>query len=807
MVTATIDILDKVNEVNILTDRVKKRLTALREAKIHAYAARSHLITQSWKETEGQPMVMRRVLGFKKVMEEIPIVIREGELIVGSLGLSVKSCYPPVEYNADTFLKEWGEKGKLSLTEDYFECDWEDKENQIILEDLRFWQGKSSEERAWRAMDRIWDGKLRKMLEARLWTNPSNNPPTGCTVNYPKVLNEGLNGVIAEIKKELAQPIAISKEGLHKQDLLRAMLIGCEAVIHYARRHGELAKEMAEKEADPVRKSELYMIAEICDWVPANPARNLQEALQSFWFIHLCLFHETAGWAKSPGRFDQYMYPFYEKDIQENLVSRQEAGEMLACVWIKLNEMLSFRQRIGREALQASEVQNVTIGGVTKQGEDATNELSYMLLQVEGQLKVPQPQLTMRYHDSIPRNFFMKALETATQIAGKPAFFNDRMAILSLVQAGIPLEDARDWAPQGCVEKYVQFSSGSYRRNNVNFAKCLEYVFTNGVERQTGEQLFPQTGDPRKFSTFTEFYEALKKQFTNLVDATCDGWSVGQLVRAEDYPIAFHSALSNDCITKGLDVLEGGLRYNQLLTGVDVIGHQNVANGLAAVKKLIYEEKKITMDELIEALDADFKGKENIQAMLLAAPKYGNDDDYVDAIMVDIFRWTEEIVKKHINIWGYPVIITRKGLTLNMFFGQNTGALPDGHNAGKPLADGSLSPSQGTDHCGPTAVLNSAAKTDQIGSEATLINQKFFKSTMDSKSNREKLMSLIKTYFDRYGYHVQFNFFDPEVLKDAQVHPEQYRDLVVRVAGFSAYFVDLTPELQDEIIARTTQSL
>ncbi|MFC2060532.1 glycyl radical protein [Chloroflexota bacterium] len=799
--------LEELNKVNILTDRIRAGIERIREADIYVSPARGQLYTESWRETEGEPIPLRKAKAFQRVLEGIPVAIMDRELIAGSVTERVRGCFTTPEWDPDVFIREC-QVETLTWEEDYLKAKVVDEQRRQILEDAYYWKGKSAIEQIWKTVDDLLgDGPRKTLQEARLWQNPYSTTPLGCILDAEKLLNKGLKGIIAEIQERLNNHADLTKEGIHRLHQWQAMVITCEAVIGFARRYADLARKLAEDEPDQTRILELERIADNCEWVPANPARNFYEALQSYWLVLVAALVETANGAKSPGRFDQYMYPFYAKDIESGEITHQEAAELAASFWVKLNEMMTFREHTVREIAQSPVLQNLTIGGVTRDGKDATNELSFLILEVERQLKLPQPQLTLRYHDGLPEAFLIKAVETTKDIAGKPAFFNDKVAILGHCNLGIPLEDARDWAPIGCVERYVQGCTGAFRRPLLNLTKILEITLNNGIDPRSGKQVLPATGDPREFSSFEDLYNAFKKQAAYVIELVCKAWRVAQIVRGEVYPLPFESALLGDCVENGLDCMEGGLRYNQPLSGVDMYGHVNPANSLAAVKKLVFEEQTITMDELLEALAINFEGKEKLRALLLAAPKYGNDDDYVDEIMKDIYYWTEEMVKSQVSAFGHPYVITRKGLTTHFSFGKVIGALPDGRKAWEPLADGSLSPMRGTDVKGPTAVINSASKPDQVGSESTLLNQKLYRSIVDSKDGIRKLLSLIKTYFDNYGYHIQFNIFDPQTLIEAKKHPEEYRSLVVRVAGFSAYFVELSAQVQDEIIARTTQTL
>lgn len=795
-------------EVNAYTERVRKLKEAYLAARPYLCPERSRLIVESWKETEGEPSPIRWAKAYKKVLESIPVTIREGELVVGSLTKHIRGCYAYPEDIADTFIEQLQQE-KLTASGEAVPCDIDEEGRKSILEDALYWKGKSASCQVKEAWEEIWGNKIVDFWKANLLPSVfflETPPAPGASADYPRVLNKGLRGIIAEAQEQIEKRKADgSFEAL---PFLKAMIISCEGVITYARRHAQLARDMAKAETDSTRKAELERIAEICEWVPENPARNFHEALQSFWFIMLGLLLETPTSGKTPWRFDQYMYPFYKNSLSEGWLTRQQAAELLGCLWVKMQEVEQIKDVRQKQSLSSSLFINITIAGVKEDGSDATNELSYLILDVIRQVRVNTPHISVRYHEGIPEDFMIKALETCRDHGGGiPAFFNDKMAILSFVSTwGCSLYEARQYGIGGCTSKrpaYSRVFPGYY--NALSLAKCFELALHNGKDPKTGKQLGPATGDPRNFTAFEDLYEAFKKQYAAAVDIDLQSQDIGMKVLSQWRQIPFQSALINGCIENGRDILADGARLNSGKGSILVHGHQNPANSLAAVKKLVFEDRAITMNDLMDALACNFEGKEDIQRVLLAAPKYGNDDDYVDEIMKDIFAWTEAILTEHANPWGGKYHIHRDGLSIHYPTGKAIGALPDGRKAGVPLADGSLSPMQGTDTKGPTAVLNSAAKIDIVGSASTILNQKLHPSMVQTREGIRKLLALIKTYFDRYGYHIQFNIINPETLLDAKKHPERYRDLVVRVAGYSAYFVELTPEVQDEIIARTTQ--
>ena len=544
--------------------------------------------------------------------------------------------------------------------------------------------------------------------------------------------------------------------------------------------------------------------------MPANPARTFHEALQSLWFTHLVVNLEAAADTEAPGRMDQYLYPLYEKDIREGTITRQEAAELLSCLWVKLNEMEGVKGLTHQQYDQGSQFQDVTICGVTKDGKDATNELSYLMLEVTGQMKMPQPPLYIRYHNGISEDLMVKALQTNRKHgAGNPCFLNDAVTLLKFVDRGVPLTDARDYSATGCIAVRVPNATPGDGTIMFNKVKAFELALNNGIDTRTGKQLGPATGDPRNFKTYEELYDAFIKQLEHAVHLFYKIYQVFMGRRGELYSNPFISMLQDDCIKTGKNEQQlGGARYPQLHADYADVGHQNVADSLTAIKKLVFEEKKISMTELLDALAVNFEGKEELRQMLLTAPKYGNDDDYADNTFNEVTSDTMRIMAKPLDWAGYPLYILRGGGSGHYYGGITVGALPDGRKAYVAVADGNLSPVQGMDIKGPTAVILSATKINHTEyAMTTLLNMKIMPAVVQTKEGIRKVISLVKTFFDRGGWHVQFNMIDQETLLEAQKHPEQYRNLMVRVGGYSAYFVELSPEVQNDIISRTQHIL
>jgi pyruvate formate-lyase/glycerol dehydratase family glycyl radical enzyme len=808
-----IKIIDEISGLNVLTDRVKKRREQYFASNQHLDAERTRLITESFKETEGQPLDIRRAKGFKKVMEELSVVIREGELIVGSQCKYIKGTSPAVDFNSLTFrsLLETKESFSLAGRGGGESAQLGEEERLSLIECVKYWLGKSPHELIDNASKEILGEQLMDMRKARLYTTPHGTGCVGRLPNYKKIFAKGIKGIIAEAREEIQKLKSLTEvDAIEKYYFLQAVIIGCEAVITFANRHAELAKQMAGKEGNPERKKELEKIADICRWVPANPPRSFQEAIQCHWFIHLAMNLEAAAAHEVPGRPDQYLYPYYKKDIEEGKITRQEVMEYFGCLWVKYAEMVEVKGQEVREIAETNQGQNMTLGGVDSDGKDGSNELTYMLLETAGKMKTTQPAVYLRVHRGTPNELLIKGLEINKERGdGVPAMLNDDAEIPYLLSRNVDIKDARDWAGTGCV---YGLGTGFVpdRHVTVSHAKIFELTLNNGFDPKTGKQLGLKTGDPRDFSSFEELYEAFKKQDEYFISYLANYHRLFWQVRNTCYSLPFNSALLDDCIKNGKNFFAGGIRYPQLYWGLKDRGHQNVADALAAIKKLVFEEKKITMDRLLEALTANFEGdgNEEIRRMCLAAPKYGNDDDYVDDIFNDFSLWAQRRIVQEKHALGVPMRSGRGGATTHAFLGKTIGAFPDGRKAYEPLADGSLSPMRGVDMKGPTAVINSASKVNHTEKASySLFNMKITPAVLKTKEGIGKVNALTRTYFDRGGYHIQYNLMGQKTLLEAKKHPEQHRELLVRVAGYSAYFVELSPEIQDDIIARTEHTI
>jgi pyruvate formate-lyase/glycerol dehydratase family glycyl radical enzyme len=797
-----------IGAVNVLTERVKNRLDELRASKVHISAVRSRLVTESWKETEGDNLDIRRAKLFKKMLEGNDIAIREGELIVGVQTRHIRGASPCVDFSPYPSIQA---AEKPEGNSPVVEAVLSEEDRRILLEDAEYWKGKSPGEMIMKSMKEIVLPELEDYHDAHVFhfsceRGGQSRMLAGLEASF---ITKGFNGILEDIREEMKNTDLSVDGGLKKYEFLTAGAICCEAIIDFSHRYAKLARELAASESDSVRKQELETIAENCEWVPANPPRTFHEALQSFWLTWIAYNLEAASHSEAPGRLDQYLFPSYEKDIREGRITRQEAAELIGLLWVKFNEMETIKGAFVKESSQGSQFQDVTICGVDKNGKDATNELSYLMMEAAGQTRLPQPPLYLRYHNLISEDVLVKAVETNRKHgAGIPAFLNDAVSIVTLMKRGITLEDARDYTVSGCIGLGVPNGPNMDTPFLFNTPKIFELFFNNGIDPVAGKRLGPETGDPRDFRTFDELYNAWMRHFDYVAELAYKVYQIWILGRSEYQSHPFSSMLTDDCIKKGKGYSQGGARYPQMNVGFILIGHQNVADGLTAIKKLVFEEKKITMGELLDALAVNFEGKEELRQMLLSAPKYGNDDDDPDDMFARVSLDVTRNIAQHPDWEGYPMTVMRGGGSGHFWGGMRTGALPDGRKAFEAVADGNLSPVQGMDVKGPTAVILSATRVNQTEySITTLLNMKLMPSIVQTKEGIKKVATLIKTLFDRGGWHIQFNMVDHEILLEAQKHPEQYRSLVVRVGGYSAYFVELTPEIQNDIITRTQHSL
>lgn len=693
-----------------------------------------------------------------------------------------------------------------------------------------------------------------KAIEHNIFT-PGNyfyNGVGHVTVKYWEVLETGFEGIMEKAQKELDGCSVGDGNYARKSHFLEAVILSCKAVIDYAGRYAKLAQEMAAQTSDPVRKQELFVIAENCSRVPAKGAQNFYEACQSFWFVQQLLQMESSGHSISPGRFDQYMYPYYKKDMEAGTITREFAQELMDCIWVKLNDLNKCRDAASAEGFAGySLFQNLIAGGQNKEGEDVTNDLSIMCIQASMHVHLPAPSLSVRVWNGSPHEFLIKAAELTRTGIGLPAYYNDEVIIPALQNRGLSLEDAREYNIIGCVEpQKAGKTEGWHDAAFFNMCRPLELVFSNGMDK--GEMVGIPTGDVTQMKTFDEFFDAYKKQMEYCISLLVNADNAIDVAHAERCPLPFLSCMIDDCLKEGKSVQEGGAVYN--FTGPQGFGIANMADGLFAIRKLVYEDKKVSMKELKEALAWNYdkgldaqsagdmtemimkamqKAGRNVDAstaegllktfmgmkpgeqktqrfkeihdMIDEVPKFGNDIPEVDYFAREVAYTYSKPLQKYNNPRGGKFQAGLYPVSANVPLGGQTGATPDGRYAHTPVADG-VSPSAGKDVKGPTAAATSVSRLDHfIVSNGTLFNQKFHPSALSGREGLEKFVALIRGYFDQKGMHMQFNVVDRQTLLDAQEHPEKYKHLVVRVAGYSALFTTLSRSLQDDIIRRTEQ--
>ncbi len=826
------------------TERINKLKEDLFKKMPEIEADRAVLLTESYMATESEPIIKRRAKAFKHILENIPITIRDNELVVGSATLSPRSCQVFPEFSFEWLESEFDTIEHRDADPFYISEDTKKK----LHEAYKYWKGKTTSELAlsYMAPETI------TAMEHNIFT-PGNyfyNGVGHVTVDYGAILKSGYRAIIDRTKKLLDEIKVSDADYSRRKEFLESVIISCEAVITYAKRYSALAKEMAEKEADETRKKELLLIAKNCENVPENGARTFYEACQSFWFVQMLIQMESSGHSISPGRFDQYMNPYFEADLETGRISPCFAQELIDCIWIKLNDLNKARDcESARGFAGYSLFQNLIAGGQTIDGLDATNSISFMTIQATMHVLLPQPSFSVRVWNGTPHEFMIKAAELTRTGVGLPAYYNDEVIIPSLVNRGLTLQDARDYNIIGCVEPQKSGKTeGWHDAAFFNMCRPLELVFSNGMDK--GVQISIKTGEVEDFKTFDEFYDAYKKQQTYMLGLLVNADNSIDVAHAERCPLPFLSCMIEDCLGRGKTVQEGGAIYN--FTGPQGFGIANMADSLYAVKKLVFDEKKFTLKELKEALENNFgeDGADNskdvtvavakelakngvtvnedviksiyanvkasgtagnpkhkrIREMILEVPKFGNDIPEVDAFARDVAYTYTKPLETFKNPRGGQYQAGLYPVSANVPLGGQTGATPDGRLAYTPVADG-VSPSAGKDVNGPTASCNSVSKLDHfIASNGTLFNMKFHPSALKGQSGLETFVNLIRGYFDQKGSHMQFNVVSRETLLDAQKHPENYKSLVVRVAGYSALFTTLSRSLQDDIINRTEQT-
>lgn len=809
-------------------------------------SARAKLLTESYQATEGQPIITRRAEAFAHILQHIPIIIRDEELIVGSSTIAPRGCqtYPEFSYQ---WLEDELDTVETRSADPFYIAEETKKE---LREVHKYWRGKTTSELAtsYMAPEAI------KAIEHNIFT-PGNyfyNGVGHVTVKYEEVLAIGFEGIMEKARAELAKCQVGDEDYARRSHFLNAVIVSCQAAIDYALRYAQLAEQMAYECDDSVRKQELLTIAQNCSRVPAKGANGFYEACQSFWFVQQLLQLESSGHSISPGRFDQYMYPYYKKDMENGSITREFAQELMDCIWVKLNDLNKCRDAASAEGFAGySLFQNLIAGGQNKDGEDVTNDLSVMCIQASMHVHLPQPSLSVRVWNGSPHEFLIKAAELTRTGIGLPAYYNDEVIIPALQNRGLSLADAREYNIIGCVEpQKAGKTEGWHDAAFFNMCRPLELVFANGMDK--GEMVGIPTGDVTEMDTFEEFYDAYKKQMEYCISLLVNADNAIDVAHAELCPLPFLSCMVDDCLKRGKSVQEGGAVYN--FTGPQGFGVANMADSLYAIRQLVYQDRKVSMQDYKDALIWNYgKGldEQSITEMTTAilrgmqaegrtldentvssilnvvmnikpteeqkrkyqelhhmideVPKFGNDIPEVDYFARDVAYTYTRPLQDYRNPRGGQYQAGLYPVSANVPLGGQTGATPDGRYAHTPVADG-VSPSAGKDVNGPTAAATSVSRLDHfIVSNGTLFNQKFHPSALSGREGLEKFVALIRSYFDQKGMHMQFNVVDRETLLDAQKHPEKYKHLVVRVAGYSALFTTLSRSLQDDIIRRTEQ--
>lgn len=758
------------------------------------------ILTKSFMGTEPEPLVVRKAKAFYEQCRQKTVTIWEDELIVGCSGSKVRGGI----LSADVCWHILDNELETIATRPYDPFLISEDEKRLFKEDIKpYWQGRSNYEKFLGRMP----ADILELKEAGLIypDRKAVRGPGELTAGYDWLVQEGICGITERIQKRLAELDPTDHRDFARRTYLQALLIVAEGIVLLAKRYAREAENLALAETDPRRKEELEVIAQVCERVPAKPARTFHEALQSMYLYHTCVFMEQNAASYNPGRMDQYLFPYYQGDIESGRISSHQAQELLDCLWVKFSEPCLFQD--GKTAAVAAGYnmfQNACCGGITEQGEDGVNDLSYMMLQATLDVRLNQPSLSVRYNPGKnPDSFLRKIVEVIASGCGFPAFHNDATGIKMLLKKGVSLKEANNWNPCGCVETNLMGKSKELTAFvDINLAGLIELALFNGVHRQSGRQMGPQTGDPRSFQRFEQFKEAVKTQFRFLVQKVVEANHVIDDVY-DERPVPAASLTFADCIENGLDYSLGGATYNSG-NGVILDCVADFVNSLSAVEHLIYQERRVTWDELLEALERDFQDREHIQHLCLQAPKFGNDDPRVDQLVSELFWFMAEEVQQYQSKHG-PLNCGMLPVTAHVAMGKTVGALPTGRKGWTTLTDG-ISPTGGTDIQGPSAVLKSVAHIPHaMYTSGTLLNMKLDPVFFDDERGIRNMMALLKGLCDLDIYHVQFNVVSPETLLAAQQDPDRYRHLLVRVAGYTAYFVELGQDVQDEIISRSTQ--
>jgi formate C-acetyltransferase len=761
---------------------------------------RAKLITDFDKSCTEVSVPVRRALALKYLLENKIIYIGDGELIVGERGPAPKATptFPELCCHSleDLHVLDTREKISYTVSDDAVRVQRE--------EVIPHWAGRSMRDKIFREMT----GEWKDAYEAGIYTEFMEQRAPGHTVLGDVIYRRGLRDLQDQICEHLNHLDFLNDpDAYDKQQELRAMMIAADAVIRFAERHAERAEQLASREPDPKRRAELEKIANNCRHVPANAPRDFWEALQAYWFVHLGVVTELNTWDSfCPGRLDQHLNPFYQAGLAEGTLTREQAQELLQCFWVKFNNQPA-PPKVGVTAAESgtyTDFCNINNGGLKADGTDGVNDVTYLILDVIDEMRLLQPSSNLQLSRKNPDRFLRRGLEIVRKGWGQPSIFNADMVVEELLRQGKSVEDARCGGTSGCVETGAFGKEAYILTGYFNLPKVLEITLNNGYDPRTKKRIGLETGDPRSFTSYGELFDAFSRQLKHFLDIKIRGNNVIERLYAKYMPAPFLSLLVEDCISKGRDYNDGGPRYNS--TYIMGVAPGTCTDSLAALKYHVFDQQHLSMDELLQALATNFEGQEKTRLLLWnKTPNYGNDDDYADEILQSVVSKFHELIEGRDNTRNGKYHVNYLSTTCHVYFGSVTGATPNGRKAWEPHSDG-ISPTQGADRFGPTAVIRSAAKFDHAKTGGTLLNQKFTPSLVQGEKGIENLLHLVRSYFKMDGHHIQFNIVSADTLRAAQANPEQYRDLIVRVAGYSDYFCDLTKALQDEIIARTEQT-
>lgn len=783
---------------------ITKRIESTRQNYINSKPAisyeRARIWTESHKRTEGESVAIRRAKAFRDTCEQIDVNIFNGELIVGAIGefrkcgiLTPEFSWTWVDREMDNFDKR--------IQDPYIMTD---EQRAFVRKNIfPYWEGKSLEEAF---LSRLPELTAKVAVDTGFVDNDSKwRQAVGeITPDYQDVLfKKGFAGIIEDAKENMSKLSITSAEDMEKKEFYESIIITSEGIITFANRYASMARDMADKENYIKRKDELIKIAEICNVVPKNPPKTFYEAIQFVWFTQVGGIISENPLALNPGRFDQYMYPYYKSDLEKGLMTREQAQELVDSLWLKLSEWVwTISANTADFFAGYNQFQNLTVGGKTREGKDATNDVSYLCLNATERVKTHQPGLSVRIHQDCPSEFLESVTNLVSKGTGFPAIHNDNVGYQMLINAGYEPEDARDWSNCGCVVPHFRKTGEWTSAVNINFTAALEFALNYGKSRISGEKIGLDENNPANFESYEEVEEAFYKQFDNLIEHSIIATLVAQRLHKEMVPRPFLSSCIEDCMIKGKDLVNAGAKYNlgPVLTG---IGLAVTSNSLAVIKKLVFEDRVTTMETIIKALDANWDGYEELRQLALNVPKYGNDIDFVDDIAIKMANHYYSEGHKYTDINGNNFNTAFMGISNYLPTGKVVGATPCGRKAKEPLSEG-VSPFAGSDTSTPLAAMRSAAKLNQdVHSGGTLLNLRLNEDLVKTKRGQSNLGSMIQSFFSLGAFHVQFNTISTEVLRKAQEKPEDYKDLLVRVAGYSTQFVNLSKSMQDAIIART----